>query len=106
LPDVVSRNRKSVEDVGHRLLAMRTAGLGGEDPAGLAVLAGKPDEKYGKPLRDPAVGPDGVPVVVRLRAPDGADLDWGSKALDGGLVGLVFVMLIGLGARVSAIVRR
>ncbi|MET8629542.1 PH domain-containing protein [Kitasatospora sp. NPDC004669] len=103
----VSRSRKSVEDVGHRIVAMRTAGLEGEDPAGLAVVAGDPDQKYGKPLRDPVVGPDGVPVVVRLRGPGGVDLNWDAVGLpDGILVGLVAVVLIGVGTLVSAIVRR
>lgn len=103
----VSSDRKSVEDIGRRIVVMRTAGLGAEDAADLAVIEGDPDEKYGKPLGGPVVGPDGVPVMVRLRGPGGVDLNWGATALlDGLVIGLVAVVLIGVGGLVSVIVRR
>ncbi|MFE2912312.1 hypothetical protein [Kitasatospora indigofera] len=102
-----SSDRKRVEDTGRRILGMRAAALGTEDPEGLAFREGNPDQKYGAPLGDAVVGPDGVPVTVRLRGPDSGQLDWSAASLPGGLLaGLVFAVLTGVGTAVSALVRR
>ncbi|MFJ5924950.1 PH domain-containing protein [Kitasatospora sp. NPDC092948] len=102
-----SSDRKNVEDVGRRLLALRSAALPREDSVGLTVVPGDPEQKNGKLFGDPVVGPDGVPVAVRLRGPNGVNLNWGAMALpDGILIGLVAAVLIGLGTLVSALVRR
>ncbi|WP_145905872.1 PH domain-containing protein [Kitasatospora viridis] len=106
----VGQDRKKVEAVGRRILAMRTAAVGrrgATGPATLAVLAGNPDQMDGKPLQEPVVGPDGVPVTVRLRGPNGVHLNWSATILpDGILVGLVAAVLLAVGTVVAVIVRR
>ncbi|MFJ4677593.1 hypothetical protein [Kitasatospora sp. NPDC088783] len=102
-----SRDRSSVEEVGHRIVAMRAARLGGGDAAGLLELDGGAGRTGSQPRGDAVVGPDGVPVVVRLTGPGGVKLDWGAAALpDGLLVALVAAVVIGVGRLVSVLVRK
>ncbi|MFD8754608.1 PH domain-containing protein [Kitasatospora sp. NPDC059577] len=116
LHSTTGRDRKAVEEVGHRLLALRADGLGdgnakrseNANGARLGVIPGDPDRMSGQPLHEPVVGPDGVPVVLRLRGPDGVRQDWTAGAVQPGglIVGLVAAVLIGAGRLVSAVVRR
>jgi hypothetical protein len=73
----------------------------------LAPMGRTEDQEHGKPMGEPIVGPDDVPVVVRLRGPSRMKLNWDAVLLpDGILVGLGAAVLLGLARTVSAVVRR
>ncbi|GAA2113818.1 hypothetical protein GCM10009759_57640 [Kitasatospora saccharophila] len=99
LEETTSRTRSHVEEFGRRMVALRPAHLG--DGIELLGLEGT-----GRPDKDAVVGPDGVPVLVRLTGPGGVQLNWSAAVLpDGPLIALVALVLIGIGKLVSAVVR-
>ncbi|MFC8716630.1 hypothetical protein [Kitasatospora sp. NPDC057198] len=99
LAETKSQKRSRAEEFGRRMAALRPTRL--VDRIELVGLEGT-----GRPDEDAVVGPDGVPVLVRLTGPGGVRLDWSGTALpDGPLVALVALVLIGFGKLVSVVLR-
>ena len=99
LEETTSQKRSRAEEFGRRMAALRPARL--VDRIELVGL-----EDTGRPDEDAVVGPDGVPVLVRLTGPGGVRLDWSGTALpDGPLIALAALVLIGLGKLVSVVLR-